>query len=114
MAKSDEILEKIGGLNTSVGVLTAQVTTLDKHIEVCNKGIAAQVTNNKEQWRAINRQENKSVKVEARHEEEDKRAEAEHKKKNRVENNLGRKFVIYAALIGVAGAIVVGVILKVV
>ena len=105
MAKSDEILREIGKLDTKVGITNTKLEAVDDKVVVCNKGIESLVKNNKEQWRAINRQEEKSAGVKARHEAEDKHS-------TKSENTLGRKFVIYAALIGVTGAIIVGVILR--
>ena len=105
MAKSDEILKQIGGLSTQVGIMTTKLGAVDDKVVVCNKGIESLVKNNREQWKAINHQEKKSAGVEARHEAEDKHS-------TKLEGNLGRKFIIYAALIGVTGAIIVGVILR--
>ncbi len=99
MAKSDEILKQIGGLGTSVGVLNTKVEALDGKIDVCNAGIAAQVRNNKEQWKAINRQEHKSAKVEARHDAEDKQDKA-------TEVKMERRYMLYAALIGGVCAVI--------
>jgi len=118
MAKSDEILNKIGGLSTQVGIMNTRIGHLNDNIGTCNKGIDSLVKNNKEQWKAINQQGHKIVKVEARHSEEDKQAEIRRKEKDKqvesAEVKLGRKFTIYAALIGITGAIIVGVILKVI
>ena len=106
MAKSDEILKQIGGLSTQVGITNTKLKAVDDKVVVCNEGIKSLVKNNREQWKAINRVEKKSIKVDAKHNEEDKQIKS-------TEVKLERKFIIYAALIGVTGAIIVGVILRV-